>query len=324
MNLYPLKFKPILKTKIWGGNKIRNIYRHDSHMEAVGESWDISGMEGDESEVTGGYLAENTLPELAEVYMGDLVGDHVYEKYGTEFPLLLKIIDAADNLSVQVHPDDDMALRTYGGSGKSEMWYVLDAEPGAMLAAGFSRETSRSELETAVATSAFDTLLRWHTVEKGDIFTIPAGTVHAIGRGCTVIEIQQPVDITYRLHDYNRIDSNGRPRELHVEPALEAIHYGDWRVEPLRVTPRCGEVVRVAEIGDIVVNLMALDHPKEYTVAQIDSFIILTCVGGHVKCVYGDDHLTLVPGESMLIPAEMTDMILVPTGDVRLIETYIR
>ena len=145
-----------------------------------------------------------------------------------------------------------------------------------------------------------------------------------IGRGCTVIEIQQPVDITYRLYDYGRLDSDGRPRPLHVDEALQATHYDSWQIEPLRVSPRCGEVIRIADIGDIAVNLMALDHPKEYTVAQIDSFIILTCAEGHVNCVYGDDHLTLVPGESLLIPAEMTDMTLVPTGHVRLLETYIR
>lgn len=324
MNLYPMKFKPILKTKIWGGEKIRNIYRHGSSMAAIGESWDVSGIEGNESEVENGYLSENTLPELVEVYMGDLVGDHVYERYGAEFPVLLKIIDAAADLSVQVHPDDSMAQRLLGCSGKSEMWYVISAEPDAMLAAGFTRETSREELENLIGTSAFGSLLRWHPVRQGDVFMIPAGTVHAIGRGSTVIEIQQPVDITYRLYDYGRLDSDGRPRPLHVDEALQATHYDSWQIEPLRVSPRCGEVIRIADIGDIAVNLMALDHPKEYIVAQIDSFIILTCAEGHVNCVYGDDHLTLVPGESLLIPAEMTDMTLVPTGHVRLLETYIR
>ncbi len=227
--LYPLKFKPFFKEKIWGGEKIKSVlHRPVSDMEHCGESWEISAIEDNVSVVSNGFFAENNdLNELIEVYMGDLLGDKVYDKYGLGFPLLIKYIDATDDLSVQVHPDDKLAQERYGMNGKTEMWYVIQADEGAGLYVGFKDGVTRDQYWDSVEEGTIDQLLRFYPVKKGDLFFIPAGTVHAIGRGVLLAEIQQPSDVTYRIFDWNRVDANGNSRELHVDEAFDAIHFED-------------------------------------------------------------------------------------------------
>ena len=186
--LYPLKFKPIYKTKLWGGNRLQRYYRHDAAgVVGVGETWDVSAVRDNESVVENGFLAENTLPELIEVYLGDLVGDAVYERYGNEFPLLVKLIDAAQHLSIQVHPNDDIAAERHQSWGKTEMWYVLDAAPDAFIVAGFTRAIDKAEYLKLVSENRLEEVLQKHPVSKGDVFFIPAGCVHSIGAGCVLV-----------------------------------------------------------------------------------------------------------------------------------------
>lgn len=319
MKLYPLKFKPLLHEKVWGGEHIKNIYRHDEpKMERVGESWDVVALsEENDSEVINGFFAENTLSELVEVYMGNLVGDRVYEKYGNEFPMIVKVIDAADRLSVQVHPDDQMAERKGETGGKEEMWYVLDAEPGASLLLGFTQEVTPEQLRLMSENGTVESVLKRFDVKKGDVFHIPTGVVHAIGKGCLILEVQQASDVTYRMYDY------GRGRELHLDDALEAIDYEHWQGRKVGVLPRLNEDVNLVKSDKFIVNIIEIDKPKEYELGEVDSFVILTCAEGHVTVKWDDDYLTLVDGETLMVPAEMDSLMLLPTVKSKIIETYI-
>lgn len=215
--LYPLKFKPILKQTIWGGDKLAYKSKDNKIKESIGESWEISGVQDHISIVSEGALSDNTLEELIEVYMGDLVGDKIYEKFGVEFPLLIKYIDARDNLSIQVHPDDTTAKERHNAYGKTEMWYLVGADPDAELVMGFRKDTTKADYLQSLHNHTLPDLLNTEKVRKGDCFFIPAGTVHAICKGCYIAEIQQTSDITYRIYDYDRRDKNGNPRELHTE-----------------------------------------------------------------------------------------------------------
>lgn len=319
MTLYPLKFKPLLYQKVWGGERIKSIYRHDKpKMDHVGEAWDVVALNDEnDSEVINGFLEENTLSELLEVYMGDLVGDKVYEKYGNEFPLIVKVIDAADRLSVQVHPNDEVAAAKGKVSGKEEMWYVLDAEPGANLLLGFTQPVTARQLRQMSEDGTVESVLQRFDVKKGDVFHIPAGIVHAIGKGCLMLEIQQSSDVTYRMYDY------GRPRELHLDDALDSIDYEHWQGRKVGVQPRLNEDVNLVKSDKFVVNIMELDKAKEYELCEVDSFVILTCAEGHVTVKWEGDYLTLVDGESLLVPAEVDSLLLVPTVKSKIIETYI-
>lgn len=325
MNLYPMKFTPILKDKLWGGNKIKQLYRHSqSDSNTIGESWDVSDIEGDESEVENGFLAENTLSDLLAIYMGDLVGDKIYEKYGNLFPLLIKLIDADKQLSIQVHPNDSLAQNLHGeyANGKNEMWYILEAEEGAYLITGFRCPITPEEYSARIEDGTIENVLEKIYVKKGDAFYIPAGCVHSIGPGCLVLEVQQTSDLTYRIYDFNRLDENGQLRELHTDWALKAIDFENWKNQPIKYHIKPNEMVRLVENDEFVLNLMQITKPQEYEIAIIDSFVILVCLEGHVTCQFGDDYQTLVEGESILIPAEMTSLFLVPTVDSKLIEVY--
>lgn len=322
--LYPLKFAPILKHQIWGGDKIRNIYRHDiPHMEKVGESWDVSALGDDDSEVTNGFLEGNSLKDLIEVYMGDLVGDRIYSKYGVDFPILLKIIDAKEPLSIQVHPgqmEADGVLR----NGKNEIWYILDAEPGAYVIAGFNRYVSKPEFVEHIHNNTLDEVLNRISVKRGDMVYVPSGCVHSIGGGCLICEIQQSSDVIYRVYDYNRSDDNGNRRPLHIDKAVETIDYEHWENKRIDIKHQCDDIVNVVDNEFFTVNCIEIDKPKEYEVGVIDSFVLLTCVEGHVTCKFYDDYLTIVDGETILIPAEMTTLYLVPTVPSKLLETYVK
>ena len=225
--LYPLKFKPIYKERIWGGRKIETVFgKKLPETEKIGESWELSGVDGDISVVANGKLKGNNLQELIEIYMGDLVGDRVFEKYGEEFPLLIKLIDADDNLSIQVHPDDKLAAERHHSFGKTEMWYVVGHEPDARLYLGFNQPVDKEKYLEYLEAGKLAELLNAYKVEDGDSYFIPAGTIHAIGKGLLIAEIQQTSDITYRVFDWNRVDpKTGKGRELHTALALDAIEY---------------------------------------------------------------------------------------------------
>ena len=323
--LYPFKFKPILKEKIWGGKRIQTLLKHDiGGMERCGESWELSGTLDDESEFTNGFLAENNLNELLEVYLTDLVGEKNYEKFGLGFPLLIKYIDAQDHLSVQVHPDDDLAKKKYGQNGKTEMWHVIAAEPGAGLYVGFNQKISKEQYVDAVASGVLHELLQFYPVAPGDTFMIPAGTVHAIGKGVLLAEIQQPSDVTFRIFDWNRVDDEGNSRELHTEEALEAIHFeensqGGFKVD---YTPKLNQTVKLVRSPYFNTNVIEFDQPVRKDFSGIDSLVVYMCLEGRLHLFYGDGHLVLETGGVTLVPAEIEEVQLLPDGRTKLLEVY--
>lgn len=322
--LYPLKFTPIIKRKVWGGEKIKSIYRHGVTDEAnIGESWEIAAMsEEDDSEVINGFLQGNTLSELVEVYMGDLVGDHVYSTFGDSFPLLLKILDAQNQLSIQVHPSADN--EELDVCEKNELWYVLQADPEAYVISGFNHEVLEDECLDLLEDGVLEHALRKVPVVKGDVVFVPSGCVHSIGPGCLILEIQQASDTTYRLYDFNRLDTNGQLRQLHIDEALENINWEGWCNDKIDYHVRTNDVTTVLDRPCFTFNIMEIDRPRDYELGLIDSFVILTCVEGHVTIGFDDDYITLTDMESVLIPAEINTLTLVPTVKSRLVETYIK
>lgn len=322
--LYPLKFEPILKTRIWGGTQLNSILNKDLGSEtSIGESWELSAVEGSESVVTNGFLAGNTLPELVEVYMDDLVGGKIFEKYGTAFPLLFKFIDAHDNLSVQVHPNDEMAQQKHDSFGKTEMWYVVDAKPGAELYLGFEGKMNAHICKESIDNGTLEQSLRAHKVKKGDAFFIPAGMVHAIGKGIVLAEIQQSSDVTYRLYDYNRKDKDGNFRDLHVKDALESLNFDSDGV-PIKIERKLNVSSKIVDCDYFATNLLSMDKFQVIDYMDKDSCVMYMCVSGSCEIKYAEGCETLMKGETMLLPAELGEMTVMPKDKVELLEIWIK
>ena len=312
--LYPLKFQPQFYEKIWGGRKIKTLLGKEfSPLENCGESWEISGIEGCTSVVKNGFLANNELTELVEIYMGDLVGDSVFDRFGLGFPLLIKFIDAAETLSVQVHPNDTLAQQLFGENGKSEMWYVLDAEAGVGLYTGFQKGVTPTDYDKALAAGTVAQLLHFEQVQKGDLFFIPAGTVHAIGKGVLLAEIQQASDLTFRVFDWNRTDDKGKPRTLHLKEARQALDFSPHQSYKIDYQPELNSSCKVLREPCFNVNLLTFDKPVQKTYTAIDTFVIYLCTEGHFH-LFGDNiEDTLKAGETLLVPAEIAELNLVPS-----------
>ena len=324
--LYPLKFQAVYKEKIWGGHKFRTLLHKKGceGLDQCGESWELSGFDEEPSVVANGFLAGNTLNELIEVYMGDLVGEKVFHKFGPVFPLLVKFIDAQDDLSVQVHPDDEMAKELGEYNGKTEMWYVIQADEGARINAGFDCRLNEDSLRKLVAQNRLETVLKYHPVQSGSVLYIPAGRVHAIGKGVLLAEIQQLSDITYRLYDYNRTDAEGRHRELHVEEALQAIDYADEDCAPVSYEMRKNQTVDLVRSPYFVTRYMEFDKPVEKIYVPMDSFVIYICVEGSAEILYnGMEKETVSVGETVLMPACIEEAVFAPHGTCRMLEVYL-
>lgn len=324
-NLYPLKFVPLLKEKIWGGKKlVSNLHKPGNHEQKIGESWEISGLEHEISIVSNGFLQGNSLQDLIEVYMGDLVGDCVYEKFGIEFPLLIKFIDANDVLSIQVHPDDEKALERHSAYGKTEMWYVLDAEENASLINGFKSDIDSSVYQQALNKGKLEELLNFENVKKGDVYFIPAGRVHAIGSGILLAEIQQTSDITYRIYDWGRLDNAGIPRELHTELALDVIDFKAVKKSKTIINEVINHLEDVVECQYFKTSMLVFDKPFEKDYNQIDSFIIFICTEGHFKIQFGQaNEVEVNKGETILVPAILKNLTLVPGMKTKILEVYL-
>jgi len=322
--LYPLKFTPILKERIWGGKSLSEKYRKtDDNQTKFGESWEISDLDENISVVSNGFLAENDLRELIETYMGDLVGDAVFAQNGLGFPLLIKIIDAQEDLSVQVHPDDTLAQQRYEQNGKTEIWYVVHAEENAGIYVGFNKPVTKQEYINAVQHKEIASLLQFEPVKKGDLFFIPAGTVHALGKGVSMVEIQQPSDITYRIFDWNRVDSSGLPRELHVAEALDAIHFEEDSAYKIEYEEKFNTTSTLFRSEFFNINAIIFNKPLQKNYSDIDSFVVYICVEGEVH-LFGDDfHEVLSAGETALLPAVIPEVNVVPNGEARLLEVYV-
>ena len=337
--MYPLKFKPILKTILWGGGKIARFKGVNTSQEHIAESWELSGYPGYESVVSNGALAGKTIEDLVKEYKGKLVGEHVYARTGDQFPLLFKFIDALSDLSIQVHPNDELARERHGTNGKTEMWYVVDAEPGAHLYSGMKVGITPEEYERRVADGTIIDVLARHDVQPGDVFFLPAGRIHTICSGCFVAEIQQTSDLTYRIYDYGRLGLDGKPRELHTELAKDAIDYKvypDYRKE---YTP-----VKDAETGLIsckyfTTSLFDLDKKVTKDLSGIDSFLTVMCISGSGTLIDAEPvldeegrrgptkghHTTIHQGETVLIPATSVGVTFSPAENgMKLLVCYIK
>ena len=319
--LYPLKFEPIYKERIWGGDKLH--YRYDRICpddKPIGESWEISGLEGDVSVVSNGNLAGNELNELIEVYMGELVGDRVYNRFGEEFPLLIKLLDTKDLLSIQVHPDDPLAAERHNAYGKTEMWVVLEAEPDAFFYLGFNKEVTQAEFLTRLENHTLPEIMNKITPKAGEAYFIPAGTIHSIGAGLVMAEIQQTSDITYRIYDWDRKDAQGNGRELHTELALDALDFNRDTDLKIRYEAEKNRSVPVKNSPQFTVNVIELDGRMERDYPDLDSFVIYQCLEGEVivECEGGAE--SLMGAETVLIPAEFESVKL--SGKGRLLEIY--
>ncbi|MGQ7869381.1 type I phosphomannose isomerase catalytic subunit [Sunxiuqinia sp. sy24] len=324
-NLYPLKFTPQYLDKIWGGQKIKTQLGKDfGKLPNCGESWEVSGVQDHVSVVANGFLAGNTLEELIEIYMGELVGDRVYDKFGVEFPLLVKFIDANDDLSVQVHPDDQLSKKRHQAFGKTEMWYVLQADEGAKLNLGFKEELSREQyLEKFEAGQLMD-ILNFEEVNAGDILFMPAGRVHAIGRGVLVAEIQQTSDVTYRIYDYDRKDSEGNSRDLHTDLALDAIDFSVPDSYKTAYEPQKNEPVEVVKCDYFTTNVIDLDQKLECDIHKLDSFVLYIGVEGACDIEFPGGKESLKQGETILVPAALEQYFISPHGTgVKLLEVHI-
>ncbi len=325
MSLYPLKFKTILKDKIWGGDKLKTVLNKDfSPLPNAGESWEISGVEGDISVVSNGFLAGNNLEELIEIYMGDLVGDKVYENFGVEFPLLIKFIDANDVLSIQVHPDDEMSKERHNAYGKTEMWYVIEADKGSELIVGFNQEIQKEQYLAKLKEGKLEDILNSTPVKEGSCFFIPAGRVHAIGKGILLAEIQQTSDVTYRMYDFNRTDDAGNPRELHTELAVDAIDYSFEKKYETTYKTELNETKELVRCQYFTTNILEFDKTIDKDYYNLDSFVIYMCLEGDLDLVYGEETLSVAKGESILIPATIKNIKLSPKSKTKILEVFIK
>lgn len=322
--LYPLKFLPLYKNVIWGGNKLKQYGFNYEPLPNCGELWALSSVEGRESVIANGFLADNTLNEAIEIYMGDLVGDKVFNRFGTEFPLLFKIIDAAKDLSIQVHPDDDLAKKRGMPCGKTEMWYVMQADPGARLISGFRRDTEPEEYRVALAAGHLEDLLHAEQPQDGDIFFIPAGRVHALGKGLMVAEIQQTSDCTYRIYDYNRRDADGNLRQLHTEEAMDAIDFSGIRGHAnTQYQARRNESTTVAACPYFTTRLIPFDTPMRKNLEEVDSFVVYMCVEGIAAVKSMETIVPMHVGECVLVPAAADSVELFCEGPAKLLEVTV-
>ena len=322
--LYPLKFKPILKECIWGGKKLQQVlHKEGDFSKPIGESWEISGVEGNESVVSNGFLAGNTLAELLEIYMGDLVGESVFEQYGNDFPLLFKFIDADSDLSIQVHPDDETAIERHQCFGKTELWYIVDAKPDAELISGFCSKTDPEKYLQCLENKTLSSLLNVEKVSKGSAIFIPAGHVHSIGKGILLAEVQQSSDITYRIYDFNRRDAQGNPRKLHVKEALDVINFSPSSDTKIVYKNKQNDSAEILKSDFFTVNKLNFDRPLLRDYAKNDSFVVYMCVQGSCRIKHDGGEEALQMGESILIPAQIDEIELLPETQTEILEIYI-
>lgn len=305
-HLYPFKFHPIFKEKVWGGSRLQKIL-HKQAGTRTGESWELSGIENDRSVVANGNLAGKTIDEILKTYKEDLVGTEVYKSFGNTFPLLFKFIDAQQDLSVQVHPDDNLARERHNSFGKSEMWYVVDAEKDAGLIVGFKDGINKEKYLRALASKTVPSLLNFEKVNPGDSFLINAGTVHAIGKGVLLAEIQQASDITYRIYDWDRPDINGKMRELHTGLAMDAINF-TIKPEKISYQSTADSVVSLGGNSYFSVNKLRLTKDFHRNIGSISSFVVYMCLEGKGTIQTESFSESFSKGETLLIPATFSSL----------------
>jgi len=324
MTLYPLKFKPISKYRIWGGKKLNTLLNKEFEGEMIGESWEISDVEGDKTLVSDGIFKGKTLQDLAKQFKGDLLGNKVYDTFGDNFPLLIKFIDAEKPLSIQVHPHDDVAKDRHNSFGKNEMWYIMDADEDAEIIVGFNQKITQEVYLSHLENNTVLDVLNTVKAKAGDVFNIPTGLVHAIGAGVLLAEIQQTSDVTYRIFDYNRVDAKtGQERELHNDLALDVI---DFEVQKSYTTPYKTEEnkgTKLIHTPFFTTNILDVRSKIEKNYSSIDSFVILICVEGELKLHINNESYGLKKGETIFLPAACKEINLNAEINSKLIEVYL-
>ena len=317
----PLKFEPILKSVVWGGEKIAPFKGIVTDQTQIGESWEISGVKGNESVVANGPDKGLTLSQMIDKYKGELVGDKNYEIFGNTFPLLIKIIDAAGNLSIQVHPDDELAKERHNSLGKTEMWYIINADEGAEICAGLSKELTPEEYAAKVEDNTIMDAIAHHKSHPGDVFFLPAGRIHAIGSGNLLVEVQETSDVTYRIYDYGRVDAKtGKPRELHVEQAKDAIDYKVYPDYVSKAKPLVESIYELVTCSHFQVYLVEINGDTNIR-PSIPGFSTMTCIEGEITISdYTGNEVPLRQGESVLIPANLKEIKL--SGKGKLVNAF--
>lgn len=316
-----IKFRPILKQVLWGGNKIIPFKQLDANMEQVGESWEVSGVKDNESIVANGQYEGMKLNDLVALLKGDLVGKENYERFGNEFPLLIKFIDASKQLSIQVHPNDEQAKAKGLKRGKTEMWYVMESAPDATLLSGLKRTITPEEYKAMVENDTITDALCEYRVGEGDVFYLPAGRIHSIGAGTFLAEIQETSDVTYRIYDFKRKDKDGNYRQLHTEAAAECIDYSVENDYRTKYEARKNEGVELAQCAHFTTSVYDLDDPMLLDYSELDSFVVLIALSGECTLSTGDTETQLRAGETVLLPA--TTQTLSVSGTVKFLETFV-
>ena len=315
------KFEPLLKQTLWGGDKIIPFKHLNTQMERVGESWEISGVKDNETIVANGPDKGKSLNQLVSEQKAKLVGEENYQRFGDEFPLLVKFIDASQDLSIQVHPNDETAHRLGKPHGKTEMWYTLESAPSAHLYNGLKKKITTEEYEQMVANDTIVDALARYEIKEGDVFYIPAGRIHAIGSGCFVTEIQETSDVTFRIYDYKRKDKDGNYRELHIKEAAQCI---DFTVLPnyrAGYEPILNEGVQLIESPYFTTAVYDLTEPMTLDYSELDSFVILIAVKGEGAITCNGEQMTFKMGDTILLPATTNEVKV--EGVVRFLETYV-
>ena len=326
MPLYPFLFHPNLHTVVWGGHRLQVYKGLQSTDEPIGESWEVSAVPSSTSIISNGSFAGRDIISVISEYPGDILGKAVNEKYHGQLPLLVKFIDAKRDLSIQVHPNDEMAQREHGKMGKSEMWYVIKADAGSHLYAGFKQEITPEEYQQRIADGTIIEVLADHQVKAGDVFYLPAGRIHAICGGILLAEVQQSSDVTYRIYDYNRPGMDGKPRELHTELAAQALDYHVEENYRTEYVDNPNKAIQIIDSPYFDVRVMEISKPFHRDLRKYDSFIISMCIEGDCKlCVRSTgDEILLRQGSSTLIPAAIADYDVLPLHHTtRLLDAFI-
>ncbi|WP_298351086.1 type I phosphomannose isomerase catalytic subunit [uncultured Dokdonia sp.] len=323
MTLYPLKFTPVYSYRIWGGEKLKTELNKNYEQNSIGKSWEVSGVPGNETKVSEGPLSGKTLKDLIETYKDELVGQSVYDNFGSTFPLLIKFIDAKSPLSIQVHPNDDLARQRHNSYGKNEMWYVMQAEKDAELIVGFNKRVSQENYQEHLQDNTLPEILNTEKVKEGSAYYIPAGRVHAIGAGVLLAEIQQTSDITYRIYDYDRVDkTTGKKRDLHTNLALDAIDYNHYASYATGYETCPNKVNKLIFSPYFKTNSLHLKDSFSRDLSSIKSFVIYICVEGKTSLQCFNTTYELSKGETILIPATIEHIDFITKG-VKLLEVHI-
>ena len=322
--LYTLTFHPIQKEKIWGGTKLKKLLNKPFSGNHIGESWEISDVGNDCSVVKNGPLAGSTLRDLMQRYPKEIVGEEVYKKFKHHFPLLIKFIDARENLSVQLHPDDEIAKKRHNSYGKTEMWYIMQADDDSRIIIDFNEQISKDVYLKHLKNESLPTILNAEKVKTGDCYIIHPGLIHAIGKGVLLTEIQQTSDVTYRVYDWNRPDINGEKRELHTALALDAIDFSKTSNYKLAYTKKENDSVRMEQNQYFTTNYLYLTQAKEDSYTTVESFIIYICVEGkcEILCKKTKEKVALNTGQTALIPAQC-ETVFIETNKCVLLEVTI-